>query len=133
MFLSSQCHFEFSTLDSAFPLFMFQSSQIDSPSARHLRRSQHEKWKVLIRVENTQWQLAGQKNTIANNLSYISSHSRVVCTRAITFFFQKFGVLQCWLGQVSRGHKNFFTHFYKKIKNKLWKPRQTFGRLVLAV
>ena len=43
---------------------MFQSSQIDSPSARHLRRSQHEKWKVLIRVENSQYPLAGQKNTM---------------------------------------------------------------------
>ena len=44
---------------------MFWSSQIDSPSARHLRRSQHEKWKVLIRVENSQqWPQAGHKNTI---------------------------------------------------------------------
>ena len=30
----------------------------------HLIRSQHEKWKVLIRVEYSQWPLAGQKNTI---------------------------------------------------------------------
>ena len=59
--------FRFSTLDSAFPLFMFLSSQIDLPSARHLRRSQHEKWKGLIRVDNSQQPQAGQKNTISNN------------------------------------------------------------------
>ena len=39
------------------------TESIDSPSACHLRRSQHKKWKVLIRVENSQWPLAGQKNT----------------------------------------------------------------------
>ena len=43
---------------------MFRSSQIDSPSAHHLRRSQDEKWKALIRVENSQYPLDGQKNTI---------------------------------------------------------------------
>ena len=51
-----------------FLLFMFWSSQIDLPSAQHLRRFQHEKWKVFIRVENSQWLITGQKNIIISYL-----------------------------------------------------------------
>ena len=84
MFLSSKCHFEFSTLDSDFSLFMIRSSQIDLPSAHHLRRSQHKKWKVLIRVENFQWPLAGQKNTHKN----VTKHEK--CALANLFFQRRF-------------------------------------------
>ena len=67
---------------------MFRSSQIDLPLARHLRRSQHEKWKVLIRVENSQWPLAGQKNT---NTYYYSTHDKCVPTLMVYTMKEKHG------------------------------------------
>ena len=59
----------FQLLILPFHFSCFRFSQIDLPSAHHLRRSQHERWKVLIRVENSQWPLAGQKNT---NIHFLS-------------------------------------------------------------
>ena len=101
---------------------MFRSShQIDSPSAHHLRRSQHEKWKVLIRIEISQWPLAGQKNTILsqNKLYFILKTKRA---SQISFHNNEKSLL--WFEMVffcpASGHWEFSTlmrtfHFYVEI------------------
>ena len=65
--------------------------QIDSSSAFHLRRYQHEKWKVHSRVENSQQPLTGQKNTNKALLHRYHFSEKSLCTNHRYTYLCRYG------------------------------------------